>query len=71
MRCKHFMQNQKEGKCHDYYYSSKAGCMMCRLFEWKMKKGVCPYDSMIFSTPRKMRKEIKDGKQKTLNICVS
>jgi hypothetical protein len=71
MRCKHVMINQKERKCNDYYYSSKANCFMCRLPEWKMKKKVCPYDPTIFSAPRKMRKEIKDGKQKTLNICVS
>lgn len=66
MRCKHYSINQKEGKCKDYYYSSKANCMMCRLLEWKDKKGICPYDSSIFSTPGKIRKEIKDGKQKTL-----
>lgn len=63
MRCKHIMQNQKEGKCSDYYFSSKANCFMCRLPLWKVKKKICPYDSTIFSTPRKIRKEIKDGKQ--------
>lgn len=66
MRCKHFMINQKENKCHDYYYSSKANCMMCRLPEWKEKIKVCPYDSSIFSNPPKIKKAIKEGKQKTL-----
>lgn len=68
VRCKHVMINQKEGKCSDYYYSSTANCMMCRLPQWKEKKKICPYDPTIFSNHPKVTKSIKDGKQKTLNI---
>jgi hypothetical protein len=66
-RCKYYEKNQREGKCNDYYWShSKSmSIVRCRLYEWKRKKGVCPYDSKIFSVPKKIRKEL-NKKQKTL-----
>ena len=39
---------------------------MCRLTEWKKKIGVCPYDKSIYSPQLKIKKAIKDKKQKTL-----
>lgn len=30
----------------------------CRLKEWKEKRGICPYDKSIFSTPKKIRKAL-------------
>jgi len=42
--------NKENNKCSDYFIShSKGGTYMCRLSEWKKKKGVCPYDSSIFA----------------------
>jgi len=50
MKCKYVIQNQKEGKCNDYYIShSKGDIYMCRLKEWKQKKKVCPYNNGIRS----------------------
>lgn len=66
MRCKHFAQNQKEGKCKDYYWShaSATGTVVkCRLKEWCKKRGICPYDDNIFSLPKTVKKDIKDRKQ--------
>jgi hypothetical protein len=66
--CKHFDRNMKERKCSDYYMSHSSHRMgiHCRLYEWKQKKGVCPYDKKIMSKPAKIKQEIKDKKQKTL-----
>jgi hypothetical protein len=68
MKCKFVIQNQKEQKCSDYYFSHKARGegVYCRLMEWKQKKGVCPYDKKICSKSHKTIKAIKDKKQKTL-----
>jgi len=39
---------------------------MCRISEWKKKKGICPYDKSIYSQATKIKKEIKDKKQREL-----
>jgi hypothetical protein len=71
MRCKYYQKNQKERKCADYYWSHTKNCSIvrCRLFEWKQKKGVCPYNSKIYA-PRKKEiiKDIKNKKQKILEM---
>jgi len=65
--CKHTEENNTTHKCNDYYVSqSKGGVVMCRVIEWKRKKGVCPYDKTIFSVPKKILKAIKDKEQRTL-----
>ena len=65
--CKYAEQNRKEGKCMNYFIShSKGSVMMCRLTEWKKKIGVCPYDKTIYSPQIKLKKAIKDKKQRTL-----
>ena len=69
MKCKHILENQKQNKCHDYYWShgkNKEG-IHCRLMEWKRKRKVCPYDKNIFSKSHKIAKDIKDKKQKILS----
>lgn len=67
MECKHYEQNQKERKCSDYYYShgNKKGCY-CRLKEWKQKRGVCPYDKTIFSITKKIKRDLKNKTQTTI-----
>jgi len=53
-----------EGKCSDYFISHSEknnGRALCRLSEWKKKKGVCPYDKNIIAPNRN-----KDKKQKKL-----
>lgn len=66
-QCKYVKQNRKQGKCSDYFIShSKGGFYMCRLTEWKRKIGVCPYDKSIYSPQLKIKKAIRDKKQKTL-----
>jgi len=68
MKCKFIQQNQKEGKCHDYYISHsehRAG-IHCRIKEWKKKKGICPYDKSIFSVPGKTKGYVKNKTQRTL-----
>lgn len=71
--CKYQKENMKECKCSNYYitYSdNNFGRHMCRLSEWKKKKGVCPYDKNIIAPRRnKVIQEIKDKKQKTLIMC--
>ena len=47
--------------------TSSRTVICCRLVEWKKKIGVCPYDSSIHSTPKSLRKPIKDKSQKLLN----
>ena len=51
MKCKYVERNQAEQKCSDYYdsHNPKHDGRMCRLKEWKHKKGVCPYDKTIYS----------------------
>jgi len=68
MRCKYYEKNLKECKCSDYYWShsKSTSIVRCRLPEWKEKKGVCPYDSKIFSAPAKIVKDIKNKTQLTL-----
>jgi len=42
---------------------------MCRIIEWKRKKGRCPYDANIVSKSlktNKTRKLIKNKQQKTI-----
>lgn len=70
MRCKYYERNCKEGKCSDYYWShtKSRSIVRCRLFEWKQKKGVCPYDSKIYAPQKEIRKLIKDKKQKVLQV---
>ena len=66
--CKYVEKNQEERKCNDYFisHSGKSDRVCCRLTEWKKKKGTCPYDKTIFSTPTKIRQAIKDKKQEVL-----
>ena len=64
-KCKYVEENQKERKCSDYFMFGD-GRIMCRLTEWKKKKGVCPYDKTIYSPQIKLKKAIKDKKQRTL-----
>ena len=47
--CKYVKKNMEEQKCENYYYSNSKSAFLCRLTEWKKKKGVCPYDPTIFS----------------------
>jgi len=70
MRCKYYSRNQQECKCKDYYWShsKSTSIVRCRLVEWIEKKGVCPYDSKIFSIPKNIKKDLKDKKQKTLEF---
>jgi hypothetical protein len=66
-QCKHVEENQKSGKCHDFYIShSKGGIVMCRLAEWKKKRGTCPYDRSIKSFPGNIRRRITDKCQRKL-----
>lgn len=51
--------------CTNKYFSCSRG-HCCRLFEWKRKKGICPYDKRIFSKPKRIIKQIKDNKQTQL-----
>jgi len=46
---------------HNEHHAGKH----CRLFEWKQRLAVCPYDDKIFS-PHKIAKQIKSGRQKIL-----
>ncbi len=67
--CKYQEENIKERKCPNYFIShsgNRDGRMMCRLSEWKRKIGICPYDKTIYSPQIKLKKAIKDKKQKTL-----
>lgn len=36
---------------------------MCRLTEWKKKRGVCPYDKNIVSQEKKRKKELEKGQK--------
>lgn len=68
MKCKFVEINNKEGKCNDYFMH-KGYTQMCRLPEWKRKKGVCPYDKTIVSKSlrsHQIKRKIKDKKQKTM-----
>ena len=66
--CKYAERNQKEKKCGDYFIRhSKGGTIMCRLTEWKRKKGVCPYDPTIFSKAGVSIKNLPKG-QTTLGV---
>ena len=48
--CKHAEENRKAKLCKNYFISySRGGREMCRLSEWKVKAGVCPYDCKISS----------------------
>ena len=65
--CKYVERNEQEHKCLDNFIShSRGGVIMCRISEWKRKKGVCPYDSTIHSLNNKIRKRILDKTQTTL-----
>lgn len=68
MRCKYYEQNKKECKCSDYYWShsKSTSIVRCRLFEWKNKKGICPYDKTIYAPRKKIAKDIKNKTQLTL-----
>jgi len=51
----------------------KGYTQMCRLPEWKRKKGVCPYDKTIVSKSLRTKKtttSIKDKKQRTLLMII-
>ncbi len=62
--CKHVEENDRKRKCLDYFIShSRGGRIMCRLTEWKRKKGVCPYDSTIFSKKGVSIKNLPKGQQ--------
>jgi len=69
MKCKFVERNRIEKKCFDYYksYSNNQYKIKCRIVEWKQKKDVCPYDSTIFSVPKKTKKDLKEKKQRTLS----
>jgi len=57
-QCKYVEKNKKEKKCSDYFIShSKGFIIMCRLSEWKKKKGVCPYDKTIMSQQKINKKD--------------
>ena len=54
--------------CNDRYMSTRNNYTtpICRLDEWKKKKGICSYDSKIHSVSKKTKKAIKDKSQRTL-----
>lgn len=52
MKCKYVDLNREKNKCHNYYLHHEY-IVMCRLPEWKKKKGTCPYDKNITSKPHK------------------
>ena len=64
-QCKYVERNQKECKCPDYFYRhvDHGTKVMCRLTEWKKKKGVCPYDKTIISQAKKIKKERDKGQR--------
>jgi hypothetical protein len=68
MKCKFVEQNNQEHKCNDYFMHN-GSTQMCRLPEWRRKKGVCPYDKNIVSKSLKSnttRKKIISKEQKTM-----
>lgn len=72
MKCKYVEQNNKERKCNDYFMH-EGYTQMCRLPEWRRKKGVCPYDKTIVSKSLRTKKtmtSIKDKKQTTLSLTL-
>lgn len=58
MKCIYHEQNLKEGKCPNSYWNhtKSTSIVRCRLFEYKQKKAVCPYDDTIYS-PKKSKKQ--------------
>jgi hypothetical protein len=64
--CKHKTENAKSHKCVDNYYSDSKKNVMCRVVEWKRKKGVCPYDKTIHSVSPKIHKAILSKEQRQL-----
>jgi len=65
MICPFYPLNKVQHQCNDYYITHK-GIVKCRLKEWKKRRKICPYDKNIFSTPRGLRKAIKNKEQTRL-----
>lgn len=65
MICPYVELNNTQHKCIDYYITYK-GVVKCRLKEWKRRRKVCPYDRLIFSVPKPLRKASKDKAQERL-----
>ncbi len=55
--------------CGDRYLSARNNhtTPICRLDEWKQKKGTCPYNPEIRSVTYKVRTAIKDKNQTSLS----
>lgn len=56
--------------CNDRYESHHEGRegKHCRLYEWKKKLGICPYDKSIRSIPKTIKKSLPRSQTKLREI---